>query len=171
MTLLPRNLVNTKMGNAAEVRVLHAILDHALDRCGNRTPGTAKQLDHRMPGQQSGPFGHKATLSTDRPLLACYPGKLLSADTATSGAVHPPRLVAKPYRNIPQGHMAKKAGPSHVSVDGWPTTRSATFSEPGIRTNFCDQPVRVFSDRMYSETLQVNHLFNYLFYKHEFLSG
>jgi len=67
--------------------------------------------------------------------------------------------------------MAEKASITHVTVDGWVTTRSTAYSIPGIRANFGDQAVRVFSDRMYSKTLQINRLFDYLFYKHEFLSG
>jgi hypothetical protein len=171
LTLLSRNLVNTDMGNATEVTVLHAILDHALDRCGNRAPGAAKQLGDRMPGQQFGPFGQKTTIGTSQPLLACHPGKLLRADAPTSGAVHPTRLIVEPHRNIPQRYMAEKASITHVTVDGWVTTRSTAYSIPGIRANFGDQAVRVFSDRMYSKTLQINRLFDYLFYKHEFLSG
>ena len=159
------------MGNAIEVTVLHAILDYALDRCGNRTPGAAKHLGDRMLGQQFGPFGQKATIGTGQALLACHPGKLLRADAATSGAVHPARLIVEPHRNIPQRYMAEKASITHVTVDGWVTTRSTAYSIPGIRANFGDQAVRVFSDRMYSKTLQINRLFDYLFYQHEFLSG
>ena len=106
------------MGNAIEVTVLHAILDYALDRCGNRTPGAAKHLGDRMLGQQFGPFGQKATIGTSQPLLACRPGKLLRADAATSGAAHPARLIAQPHRNIPQRYMAEQASITHVTVGG-----------------------------------------------------
>ena len=115
MPLFSRNPVNTDMGNAAEVTVFHAILDHAFDRCGNRAPGTAKQPGDRVPRQHLSPFGQKATIGTGQPLLACHPGKLLRADAATSGAVHPARLIAKPHRNIPQRHVAEKANITHVT--------------------------------------------------------
>lgn len=42
---------------------------------------------------------------------------------------------------------------------------------PGIRANFGYQAAWGFSNRMYSKTLQINRLFDYLLYKHEFLSG
>jgi hypothetical protein len=67
--------------------------------------------------------------------------------------------------------MAKKADITHVSVDGGTTTCSAAYSVPGIRTNFSDNTVWVFSDRMCSKTLQIDRLFDYLFYKHELFFG
>ena len=156
------------MGNAAEVTVFHAILDHAFDRCGNRAPGTAKQLGDRVPRQHLSPFGQKATIGTGQPLLACHPGKLLRADAATSGAVHPARLIAKPHRNIPQRHVAEKANITHVTVNGRATTCSTAYSMPGIRAKFGYQAAWVFSNRMYSKTLQINRLFDYLLYKYFF---
>ena len=38
-----------------------------------------------------------------------------------------------------------------------------------MHPNFSDQSIRGFGDRMYSKTLQINRLFDYLFNKHEFL--
>jgi hypothetical protein len=67
--------------------------------------------------------------------------------------------------------MAKKASIPHVPVDGWVPTRSTAYPIPGIRPNFDDQAVRGLSERMYSKTLQINRLFDYLFSKHEFLPG
>ena len=151
--------------------MLHAIPDHALNRCGNRSPGAAKQLGDRMPGQQLGPFGQKTTVGASQALLACHPGKLLRADAATSGAAHSTRSIAQPHRNIPQRYMAEQASITHVTIDGWMTTGSTAYSIPGIRTNFGDQAVRLFSNRMCAKTLQIKSLFDYLFYKHGFLSG
>ena len=159
------------MGNATEVTVLHAITDHAFDCCGNCTPSTTEQFGDRVPGQQFRPFGQKATIGAGKSLFPCNPGELLCANSSARGTVHPARLIFEPDRNIPQRHMAKKADITHVSVDGGMTTCSAAYSVPGIRTNFSDQAVWVFSDRMYSKTLQIDRLFEYLFYKHEFLSG
>ena len=88
---------------------------------------------------------HLASIGTGQPLLACHPGKLLRADAATSGAVHPTRLIMEPHRNIPQRYMAERASITHVTVDGWVTTRSTAYSIPGISVNFGDQAVRVFS--------------------------
>jgi hypothetical protein len=65
--------------------------------------------------------------------------------------------------------MTEKTDITHVPVDGRMPACSASYSMPGVRTNFSNQPVRVFADRMYSKTLQINRLFDYLFNKHEFL--
>jgi hypothetical protein len=67
--------------------------------------------------------------------------------------------------------MTEKTDITGVSVDGRMPACAASCSVPGIRTNFSDQAVWVFGDRMYSKTLQINRLFDYLFNKHEFLSG
>ncbi len=67
--------------------------------------------------------------------------------------------------------MAKKASMPQVPVDGWVSTGSTVYPIPGIRANFNDQTVRGLSERMYSKTLQINRLFDYLLYKHEFLPG
>lgn len=76
------------MGNATEVTVLHAILDHALDRCGNRAPGAAKQLGDRVPGQQFGPFGRKTTIGAGQSLppvtLATFRWSRASMPTTTA---------------------------------------------------------------------------------------
>ena len=67
--------------------------------------------------------------------------------------------------------MAEKAHITHVSVNGWATTCSALYSRSSNKTNFGDQAVWGFSDRMHLKTVQINSLFDYLFYKYEFLSG
>ena len=81
------------------------------------------------------------------------------------------RAYKIPHRNIPQRHVAEKANITHVTVNGRATTCSTAYSMPGIRANFGYQAAWVFSNRMYSKTLQINRLFDYLLYKHEFLSG
>ena len=72
---------------------------------------------------------------------------------------------------MPQRHVAEKANITHVTVNGRATTCSTAYSMPGIRANFGYQAAWVFGNRMYSKTLQINRLFDYLLYKHEFLSG
>ena len=134
------------MGNAAEVTVLQAISDHAFDRCGNRTPRTTKQLRNRAPGQHLGPFGQKTTIGTGHALFAGRPGKLHGANPSTCGTEHPARFVFEPERHIPQGNVAKQAGITHIPVDGRTATCSAAYPAPGIRANFSDQTVCVFSD-------------------------
>ena len=67
--------------------------------------------------------------------------------------------------------MTKKSHITHVAVNGRMPACPASDSMTGIRANFSNQAVRVFGDRMYSKTLQINRLFDYLFYKHEFLFG
>jgi hypothetical protein len=67
--------------------------------------------------------------------------------------------------------MTEKTDIAGISVDGRMTACAASYSVPGVRTNFSDQTVWFFSDRMYSKTLQINRLFDYLFNKHEFSSG
>jgi hypothetical protein len=110
-------------------------------------------------------------MGTGHALFAGHPRKLLRANSSTCRAEDPARFIFEPDRNIPQGNVAEKADITHVSVDGRTATCSAAYSVPGIRANFSNQSVWVFSDRMYSKTLQINRLFDYLFYKHEFLSG
>ncbi len=65
--------------------------------------------------------------------------------------------------------MTEKTDSTHVPADGRMPACSASYWMPDVRTNFSNQSFRVFDDRVYSKTLQINRLFDYLFNKHAFL--
>lgn len=56
MALLPGNLINTDMGDTAQVSAGQAEGNHIGDSGGNRAPGTL-ELSGYLPGQRLGPGG------------------------------------------------------------------------------------------------------------------
>jgi hypothetical protein len=104
-------------------------------------------------------------------MLACNPREPFNAKSLARRTIYPARSIMQRDWNIPKRNMTKKTNIPSVSVSGRRAACPTTNTIPGIGTNFGNEPLAPLCDGMYSKTLQIDCLFDYLFYKHEFVFG